>query len=315
MLTCALVTRVLFDGSGRAVGVEMSRDGVISQLRAGGDVILSGGVIGSAQLMLLSGIGAAENLRALDIPVRADLPGVGANLHDHILTTVVWESRRPVPGGRANKLEAQLFAASDPAMATPDLQPLMSHVPLPVAGYDVPAEGSGYSVLVGVIRPLSRGRLQLRSADPAQAPVLDPCYLAEPADLSALVPAVRMTREIGSQHALAGWRAREVAPGPGVRTSEEIAAYVRRALLSYHHQVGTCRMGVDRLAVVDPSLRVHGVPGLRVADASVMPAVTSGNTNAATIMIGERCADIILTANVPARAAAAASETPREPDA
>ncbi len=170
MLTCALVTRVLLDGSGRAVGVEMSRDGVISQLRAGGDVILSGGVIGSAQLMLLSGIGAAEDLRAQDIPVRADLPGVGANLHDHILTTVVWESRQPVPGGRANKLEAQLFAASDPAMAAPDLQPLMSHVPLPVAGYDVPAEGSGYSVLAGVIRPLSRGRLQLRSADPGPGP-------------------------------------------------------------------------------------------------------------------------------------------------
>ena len=149
MLTCALVTRVLLDGSGRAVGVEMSRDGVISQLRAGGEVILSGGVIGSAQLMLLSGIGAAGDLRALDIPVRADLPGVGANLHDHILTTVVWESRRQVPAGRANKLEAQLFAASDPAMAAPDLQPLMSHVPLPVAGYDVPAEGSGYSVLAG----------------------------------------------------------------------------------------------------------------------------------------------------------------------
>jgi choline dehydrogenase len=119
----------------------------------------------------------------------------------------------------------------------------------------------------------------------------------------------------GGQPALAGWRGREVAPGPGVRTSAEIAAYIRRTPLSYHHQVGTCRMGIDRMAVVDPSLRVHGVPGLRVADASVMPAVTSGNTNAATIMIGERCADIILTAtDVPARAAAAA-ETPPEPDA
>ena len=179
-------------------------------------------------------------------------------------------------------------------MAAPDLQPLMSHVPLPVAGYDVPAEGSGYSVLAGVIRPLSRGRLRLRSADSAQAPILDPCYLAEPADLSALVAAVQMTREIGGQPALAGWGGREVAPGPGVRTSAEIAAYIRRTLLSYHHQVGTCRMGIDRMAVVDPSLTVHGVPGLRVADASVMPAVTSGNTNAATIMIGEKGADMVL---------------------
>jgi choline dehydrogenase-like flavoprotein len=159
-------------------------------------------------------------------------------------------------------------------------------------------------VLPGEREPCIAGEL----LEEGQAPVLDPCYLAEPADLSALVAAVRMTREIGSQHALAGWRGREVAPGPGVRTGEEIAAYIRQALLSYHHQVGTCRMGVDRLAVVDPSLRVHGVPGLRVADASVMPAVTSGNTNAATITIGERCADIILTAtDATARAAAAAA--------
>ena len=170
VLTCALVTRVLFDGSGRAVGVEMSRDGVISQLRAGGDVILSGGVIGSAQLLLLSGIGAAEDLRALGIPVRADLPGVGANLHDHILTTVVWESRRPVPGGRANKLEAQLFAASDPAMAAPDLQPLMSHVPLPVAGYDVPAEGSGYSVLSRRHPPAEPGSAAAALCGPGPGP-------------------------------------------------------------------------------------------------------------------------------------------------
>jgi choline dehydrogenase len=160
----------------------------------------------------------------------------------------------------------------------------------------IPEEGHGYSVLAGAIRPRSRGRLWLRSADPTQAPVLDPRYFAEPSDLATMVAAVRQVREIGEQKALGDWRSHEVAPGPDVRTDDEIAAYIKRTLLSYHHQVGTCRMGIDRMAVVDPRLHVHGVPGLRVADASVMPAITSGNTHAPTVMIGERCAEFILGA-------------------
>jgi choline dehydrogenase len=218
---------------------------------------------------------------------------VGANLHDHLLATILWESARTVPPGESNNLEAQFFAASDPAMPAPDLQPLMSHFPMPVPGYPVPDYGAGYAVVAGVIRPLSRGRLWLRSADPAEPPALDPHYLEEPADVRALVTAMRMSREIGAGDALKDWRAREIAPGPDVRTDAEIAEYSMRTLLSYHHQVGTCRMGIDRMAVTTPDLRVHGVEGLRVADASVMPAVPSGNTNAATIMIGERCADFL----------------------
>jgi choline dehydrogenase len=316
VITDAQVTRLLFDGSGRAAGVGLARaerpsisrtDGAASpaaaastrwpatEVRCAGDVIVSGGVIGSPQLLLRSGIGPADDLRALGIDVTADLPGVGANLHDHVLATVLWEAARTVPPGTANNLELHFFAASDPAMVAPDLQPLMSHFPMPVPGYPVPDYGAGYTVVAGIIRPLSRGRLWLRSADPAEPPALDPHYLEEPADVKALVTAMRMSREIGAGKALKDWRAREIAPGPDVRTDAEIAEYAMRTLLSYHHQVGTCKMGIDRMAVTAPDLRVHGVEGLRVADASVMPAVTSGNTNAATIMIGERCADFLLT--------------------
>jgi choline dehydrogenase-like flavoprotein len=257
-------------------------------------VIVSGGVIGSPQLLLLSGIGPAGDLRELGIEIRADLPGVGANLHDHMLATVLYESARSVPDGKSNNLEAQFFATSEPGMTAPDLQPLMSHFPMPVPGYPVPEYGGGYAIVGGVIRPLSRGRLWLRSADPKQAPALDPHYLEEPADLKALVAAMTMSREIGAGKELGEWRAREIAPSPDVRTGAELAEYSMSTLITYHHQVGTCKMGIDRMAVTAPDLRVYGTAGLRVADASVMPAVTSGNTNAPTLMIGERCADLVL---------------------
>jgi choline dehydrogenase len=314
----AQVAGLLFDGSGRAAGVrlaEASRPFVFrteggpspapaaapaewaaAEVRCAGDVIVAGGVIGSPHLLLRSGIGPAADLRALGIGVTADLPGVGANLHDHVLAPFLWESARTIPPGTANNLEAHFFATSDPAMAVPDLQPLMSHFPMPVPDYPVPDYGAGYAIVAGLIRPLSRGRLWLRSADPAESPALDPHCLEEPADVRALVTAMRMSREIGAGAALKDWRAREIAPGPDVRTDAELAEYAMRTLLSYHHQVGTCKMGIDRMAVTTPDLRVQGVEGLRVADASVMPAVPSGNTNAATIMIGERCADFLLSA-------------------
>jgi choline dehydrogenase len=314
VITGAQVARLLFDGSGRAAGVGLAGAGRVfssrtraagspadrssaewtaTEVRCSGDVIVSGGVIGSPQLLLLSGIGPADHLQALGIGVTADLPGVGANLHDHALATILYESARTVPEGKTNNLEAHLFATSDPAMVAPDLQPLMSHFPMPVEGYPVPGYGDGYAIVAGIIRPLSRGRMWLRSADPSEHPVLDPHYLEEPADLKALVTSMKMSRAIGD--GMADWRAREIAPGPDVRTDEEIAEYAMRNLITYHHQVGTCKMGIDSMAVTTPDLLVYGVAGLRVADASVMPAVTSGNTNAASIMIGERCADFLLT--------------------
>jgi choline dehydrogenase len=316
VITSAQVESLVFDGAGRAAGVRLSRPGLryacrtdpadsvphpvlpawtATELRCSGDVIVSGGTVGSPQLLLLSGIGPADGLRPLGIGVRADLPGVGANLHDHMLATLLYSSARKIPEGKANNLEAHFFAQSDPGMTAPDLQPLMSHFPMPVPGYEQPGYGDGYAIVAGVIRPLSRGRLWLRSADPAEHPVIDPHYLEEQADVRALLASLKLCRETGEAKALSEFRAREIAPGPDVRTDEELIEYGMRNLITYHHQVGTCKMGIDHAAVVSPAdLRVYGVEGLRVADASVMPAVTSGNTNAPTIMIGERCADFLL---------------------
>ena len=257
-------------------------------------MIVCSGVIGSPQLLLLSGIGPADDLSQLGIDVRADLPGVGENLHDHALATVLYGAAREIPPGTAQNLEAHFFAASEPEMVAPNLQPLMSHFPMPVDGYPVPDYGWGYAIVAGIIRPMSRGRLWLRSADPARRPALDPRYLQDPADVKALLTSLTLSREIGAGGALKDWRAAEIAPGPDIRTEDELLEYGMRNLITYHHQVGTCKMGIDRLAVTTPDLRVHGIDGLRVADASVMPAVTSGNTNAPTIMIGERCAEFLL---------------------
>jgi choline dehydrogenase len=316
VITSAPVESLVFDAAGRAAGVRLSRPGLryafrtdpadsvahpvlpewtATELRCSGDVIVSAGVIGSPHLLLLSGIGPADGLRPLGLDVRADLPGVGANLHDHMLATLLYSSARKIPEGKANNLEAHFFARSDPGMTAPDLQPLMSHFPMPVPGYEQPGYGDGYAIVAGVIRPLSRGRLWLRSADPAEHPVIDPHYLEEQADVRALLASLKLCRETGEAKALSEFRAREIAPGPDVRTDAELIEYGLRNLITYHHQVGTCAMGIGNAAVVSPAdLRVYGVEGLRVADASVMPAVTSGNTNAPTIMIGERCADFLL---------------------
>jgi choline dehydrogenase len=171
----------------------------------------------------------------------------------------------------------------------------MSHFPMPVEGYHAPDYGDGYAIVAGLIRPLSRGRLWLRSADPKEHPALDPQYLSDRADVAALLASLKLSREVGQAAALKDWRAREIAPGPDIRTDEDLLDYAMRNLITYHHQVGTCKMGIDSMAVVTPDLRVYGVPGLRVADASVMPAVTSGNTHAPSVMIGERCAELLLS--------------------
>ena len=316
VITNAQVKSLAFNASGRVAGVSLLQPGFVyrhrtdptdtaphpvlpertgTELRCAGDVIVSGGVIGSAQLLLLSGIGPADDLAPLGIEVRADLAGVGANLHDHALATLLYSSARKIPEGKANNLEAHFFAKSDPGMTAPDLQPLMSHFPMPVEGYPQLAYGDGYAIVAGIIRPMSRGRMWLKSTDPTEHPVLDPHYLEERADVRALLASLKLSREVGEAKALQEFRAREIAPGPDVRTDAELLEYGMRNLITYHHQVGTCKMGIDNMAVVSPAdLRVYGVDGLRVADASVMPSVTSGNTNAPSIMIGERCADFLL---------------------
>lgn len=289
--TGALVQHVIIR-SGRAVGVQYAVGGQIRRACAEREVILSAGTLGSPKLLLLSGIGPAEHLAEVGVKVVVDLPGVGENLHDHLLVSNVYEASRPMEPAHHNLLECQLFTSSAYWRGPgPDLQPVFMHVVYPAEGYPVPR--NGYTIAPGIIRPRSRGTLRLASADPATAPWCDPNVLAEPYDLEALVDAVEICREIGASSAFDDWRYAEVAPGPRVRTRDHLREYVRRAVGTYHHQVGTCRMGVDDDAVVAPDLRVRGVEGLRVVDASVMPSVTAGNTNAPAIMIGEKASDLI----------------------
>jgi choline dehydrogenase len=292
--TGALVHRVVIRG-GRAVGVVYSVDGETRQAWVESEVVLSAGTVASPKLLMLSGIGPAEHLAEMGVSVTVDLPGVGENLHDHLLVSNVYEASREMEPAHHNLLECQLFASSaywnGPG---PDLQPVFIHVVYPAEGYPVPR--NGYTIAPGIIRPRSRGTLRLASADPATAPRCDPNVLAEAYDLEALVDAVEICRETGAGSAFSDWRYAEVAPGPGAHTRDDLREYVRRAVGTYHHQVGTCRMGVDDDAVVAPDLRVRGVDGLRVADASVMPSITAGNTNAPAIMIGEKAADLMVGA-------------------
>jgi choline dehydrogenase len=288
----ACARRLVFDGT-RCVGVEWSKDGRIERARAA-EVVLCGGTIGSAQLLLLSGIGPAEHLRALGIEVVADLPGVGENLHDHLLSPVIFTAEReigpPSPGLPA--CQTHVFWRSRPDLPVPDIQPIHFMVPMYEPWMDGP--DNGFTLLGGMVRPLSRGTLRLTGPAPEDPVALDPNILACEADLESLVAAVELCRRVGAAPALAEWGAVERYPGPSVSTADDVRRYVRETAITYHHQVGTCRMGGDAAAVVGPRLGVHGIEGLRVADASVMPTVTTGNTNAPSIMIGERAAEFML---------------------
>jgi choline dehydrogenase len=296
LLTGSTARRLRLAG-GRCVGVEVDRGRGPELVEAAAEVIVCAGAIDSPRLLLLSGIGRASELAELGIDCLADLPGVGNNLHDHLLCPVILASPRPVPARVAGvtQLHAHLFWRSRPGLVVPDTQPLCFHLPI-YRAEDMTGPEDAYTLLGGLVRVESRGELRLVSADPEARPSLDPRCLSCEADLAALTASVELVREIARQPALAEWTAEELYPGPCVRTDAELRDYVRRTVISYHHQVGTCRMGSDDRAVVDPELRVHGVDGLRVADASVMPFITSGNTNAPTLMIGEKAADLLLAA-------------------
>ncbi|WP_405473306.1 GMC family oxidoreductase [Paenarthrobacter ilicis] len=290
--TDALVTRVTLDG-GRATGVEYQLDGELLQAEAGAEVIISAGAIGSPKILMLSGIGPSAHLRDVGIDTVVDLPGVGENLHDHLLAGNIYEASAPLVAGRHNLLESQLYAHSNQTEEeAPDLQPLFLHLPYPTDGG--PAPEHGYTIAPGIVRPRSRGTLRLASADPVAAPLVDPNILAEEYDVEALVDAIILCREIGAQDAFAPFRRGEFTPSSAPASRDDVRAFARQAAGTYHHQVGTCKMGVDDLSVVDPQLRVRGVAGLRVADASIIPAVPSGNTNGPAIMIGEKAAGLML---------------------
>jgi choline dehydrogenase len=279
----AHVRRLLFDGT-RCTGVEWSTGNADADR-----VVVSGGTIGSAQLLLLSGIGPADHLRSVGVDVVVDLEGVGENLQDHLLSPVIFSATReigaPSPGLPA--CQTHLFWRSRPGSPVPDLQPIHFMVPMYEDWMSGPA--NGFTLLGGLVRPLSRGTLRLTGANAEDPVALDPNVLACETDVAGLVAAVELCRRIGAAEALREWGVTEQYPG-----ARDVRDYVRQTVITYHHQVGTCKMGRDALAVVDPRLRVHGVEGLHVADASVMPLVTTGNTNAPSIMIGERAAEFIL---------------------
>jgi choline dehydrogenase len=275
--------------NGRCEGVVYEESGKLHNVRASAEVIVSAGAIGSPHLLLLSGIGPADDLNKLGIRINANLPGVGQNLHDHLLTFVIHEASREIPAPRHNILEAHLFAKSDPRLPAPDHQPLLMCNAPPLPTLEIPP--NAYAIAPGIIRPVSRGELKL-TAENAAAPLhLDPRYLSEPADLNALVHSLEVSIDILESPVFARWRKRSL--WPKAKTRADRIQWVRQTCETYHHQAGTCKMGIDAMSVVDPQLRVYGIEGLRVADASIMPAVTSGNTNAPSIMIGEKAADLI----------------------
>jgi choline dehydrogenase len=298
LITNARVHRVELDGA-RASGVTYMQEGEMHTVSAAREVIVCGGAIESPRILMLSGIGPRAHLEEVGIEVKHELPGVGQNLHDHTLLPVTWEASRqvpPPPHTGMTPLHMQMFAKTTPERPEPDMQPLGLFVPYYAPGQDA-SVGNAFTLNAGGVKPTSRGEVRLTSADPEDQIVLDPNVLATQYDVDTLVTCVKMIREMAAQPALADWIAREIYPGPDAQTDEELAEYARSAVMSYHHQCGTCKMGVDEMAVVDPSLKVHGIEGLRVVDASIMPFVTTGNTNAPTIMIAEKAADLIKSAS------------------
>ncbi|WNI26648.1 GMC family oxidoreductase N-terminal domain-containing protein [Streptomyces sp. ITFR-16] len=280
-ITADRCTGVLYrDAQGDEVAVGAARE-----------VILAAGAIGTPHLLMLSGIGPEAHLRATGIDVVHPLPGVGANLQDHVMASVVYSAARPVPAGRNNHGEALGLLRSSDRVDAPDLQIIFVDVPQYAGAFTGP--GEGYTLNVSLMRPHSHGTVRLASADPTDSPLIDPRYYADARDLAAMVAGVRAARTIGSASALDTWRGAEVVPGPEVNDDAEIGAYLRAAAASYFHPVGTCRIGTDEGAVVDEQLKLRGLRGLRIADASVMPSIVSGNTNATVYGIAERAAALV----------------------
>ena len=313
--TNAFATRLLFDGK-RCTGVAFRQGGQDRRVTAAREVILSGGTINSPHLLQVSGIGPAAHLKAIGVPVVHDLPGVGANLSDHYAIRIshrvkdavsinelsrgvrlVREIARWLTVGRGaltfGVSSAQAFARSREGLASPDIQLLFSP-----ASYDQNKFGAlerepGMTIAVSIARPESRGTIMVKSPDPFERPSLKPNYLSVPNDLRVSLAGIALARRVFAAPALARHSVAETTPGPGVANEDELADYIRRQGTTIYHICGTCKMGEDPMAVVDPRLKVRGLGGLRVIDASVMPTVTTANTNAPTIMIAEKGAAII----------------------
>ncbi len=313
--TEAQVSRLLFDGR-RCIGAEFRQGGQMRRITATREVILSGGAVNSPHVLQISGIGPAEHLRALGIEVLADMPAVGANLQDHYVSRV---QHRVKDGLSTNQLArgarlvgevarfflrgngaltfgvttAQVFARSREGLASPDLQLLFTPASYALGQFGVLETEPGMTCAICPVKPDSRGTVMARSADPFEKPAIRPNYLAARSDQALLAAGIRMVRDIFAQPAIAQHSVEEILPGPGVASDDEMLTFNRQYGTTIYHPVGTCRMGEGPDAVVDSRLRLRGFDGLRVIDASVMPTLTTGNTNAPTIMIGEKGAAMI----------------------
>ncbi len=313
--TNALASRLLFEGR-RCRGVAFRQNGITKEIYAAKEVVLCGGAINSPHLLQISGVGPAEHLRSVGVEVVHDLPGVGANLQDHYVARV---SHRVKDSVSINKLArgmrlvqeigkfflegkgaltfgvttAQVFCRSSPEKSSPDLQLLFTPASYDPTKFGELEREDGMTVAVCPVRPDSRGTIMVRSPDAASAPVITPNYLSDPNDARVLLAGMRFTREIFAAPAIARHSVVETLPGPRLQSEDELIDYARRFGNTIYHPVGTCRMGQGPAAVVDERLRVHGIGGLRVVDASIMPTLTTGNTNAPTIMIGEKGAAMI----------------------
>lgn len=316
ILTGAHVETILFRDN-IAHAVRLRKGNQVIEMRARHEILLSAGAVNSPQLLLLSGIGASEDLQRFGIPVVHHLPGVGENLQDHLDICTIARIREAISYdmgplrealvglkyfmtrngiGTTNAAEAGGFVRSNMADRRPDIQ--LHFVPAQLDDHGrnrMP--GHGFTIHACGLRPASRGRIRLSSANPADAPLIDPNYLAHETDLEILLQALKISRGILSQVALAQHVKHEVLPGEASRTDDALVRFIRERAETIYHPVGSCRMGQDEMAVVDPQLKVHGIERLRVIDASVMPTLISGNTNAPTIMIAEKAADMILSGN------------------
>jgi choline dehydrogenase len=276
---------------GRCEGVQYLRDGKPAEVSVQREVILTAGAIGSPRLLLLSGIGPADQLRALGIDVAAELPGVGANLQDHPVVYTSHASPGPLPVSDYNNGEAYAALRSELATDCPDLHLFPILLPIAAAGSEPPA--TGFVLTAAVMTPDSRGSVTLDSADPQSPAVIDPGLLRDERDLGRMETATTIVREIAAAPAMGQFRQAEVWPGPSVRTRSDLRAWIRGNVGTYYHPAGTCRMGDGPDAVVDLQLQVRGVTGLRVIDASVMPVIPNAHPNATVLAIAERGAELI----------------------
>jgi choline dehydrogenase-like flavoprotein len=311
VITKALVEKLLFEGT-RATGVEVSHEGRTHRFE-GGEIILCGGAINSPQLLMLSGIGPADHLRATGIEVIHDLPGVGQNLQDHLdICTLISSSSHATYDKVSRLLAGVKYVLGKRGPATSNLAEGGGFVSSRTADNDrpdiqfhfVPAmlddhgrhilPGRGMTIHACPLRPFSRGEIRLKSADPAEAPAMQPNYLQDPRDLELILEGARLAKEIFMQPVFNTIRDGFIFPEASVRSRDEEIDFIRRKAETVYHPVGTCKMGNDTMAVVDSELKVHGLENLRIADASIMPELVSGNTNAPAIMIGEKCADSVL---------------------